>query len=95
MEDFGWTILYILKFYQVISSKGGKFYTFKNLTRSSAQGVENFIHSKILQGIQLKGWKILYFQKSYKVIIGLVGFQMSRLEFQDSDPGPLAIRPLA
>ena len=64
MEDLGWTILYIPKFYKVISSKGGKFYTFKNLTRSSAQGVENFIHSKILQGHQLKGWKILYFQKS-------------------------------
>ena len=38
MEDLGWTILYIPKFYKVISSKGGKFYTFKNLTRSSAQG---------------------------------------------------------
>ena len=48
MEDLGWTILYIPKFYKVISSKGGKFYTFKNLTRSSAQGVENFIHTKIL-----------------------------------------------
>ena len=49
MEDLGWTILYIPKFYKVISSKGGKFYTFKNLTRSSAQGVENFILSKILK----------------------------------------------
>ena len=38
MENLGWTILYIPKFYKVISSKGGKFYTFKNLTRSSAQG---------------------------------------------------------
>ena len=94
MEDLGWTILYIPKFYKVISSKGGKFYTFKNLTRLSAQGVENFIHSKILQGHQLKGWKILYFQKSFKVIIGFVGFQMSGSEIRDSDPGPW-IRPLA
>ena len=38
MENLGWTILYIPKFYKVISSKGGKFYTFKNLTRSSSQG---------------------------------------------------------
>ena len=38
MENLGWTILYIPKFYKVNSSKGGKFYTFKNLTRSSAQG---------------------------------------------------------
>ena len=60
-----------LGFYMVISSKGGKFYTFKNLTRSSSQG-----------------WKILYFQKSYKVIIGFLGFQMSGSEIQDSDPGP-------
>ena len=94
MEDLGWTILYIPKFYKVISSKGGTFYTFKNLTRLSAQGVENFIHSKILQGHQLKEWKILYFQKSYKVIIGFVGSQMSRSEFRDSDPGP-RILPLA
>ena len=94
MEDLGWTILYIPKFYKVISSKGGKFYTFKNLTRLSAQGVENFIHSKILQGHQLKGWTILYFQKSYKVIIGFVGSQMSASEIWDSDPGP-RIRPLA
>ena len=47
-EDLGWTILYIPKFYKVISSKGGTFYTFKNPTRSSAQGVENFIRTKIL-----------------------------------------------
>ena len=71
MENLGRTILYIPKFYKVISSKGGKFYTVKNLTRSSAQG-----------------WKILYFQKSYKVIIGFLGFQMSVWEIQDSDPGP-------
>ena len=77
MENLGRTILYIPKFYKVISSKGGKFYTFKNLTRSSAQG-----------------WKILYFQKSYKVIIGFLGFQMSGSEIQDSDPGPW-IWPLA
>ena len=38
MENLGWTILYIPKFYKVISSKDGKFYTLKNLTRSSAQG---------------------------------------------------------
>ena len=47
----------------------GQFYTFLNFTRSSAQGLENFIHSKILQAHQLKVWKILYIQKSYKVII--------------------------
>ena len=93
MEDLGWTILYIPKFYKVISSKGGKFYTFKNLTRSSAQGVENFIHSKILQGHQLKGWNISYFL-SYKVIIGFVGFQMFGSEIWYSDPGPW-IQPLA
>ena len=53
MEDLGWTILYIPKFYKVISSKGGKFYTFKNLTRSSAQGVEYFILSKSLTKLLL------------------------------------------
>ena len=66
----------------------GQFYTFLNFTRSSAQRVEKFIHSKILQGHQLKGWKILYILKSYKVIIGFVGFQTSGLEIRDSDPGP-------
>ena len=59
-----------------------------------AQRVENFIQSKILQGHQLKGGTILYFQKSYKVIIGFVGSQMSASEIWDSDPGPW-IRPLA
>ena len=94
MEDLGWTILYIPKFYKVNSSKGGKFYAFKNLTRSSARGVENFIHSKILQGDQLRGGIFHTFKKSYKVIIGFVGFQMSGSEIWDSDPGPW-IRPLA
>ena len=64
MEDLGWTILYIPKFYKVNSSKGGKFYTFKNLTRSSARGVENFIHSKILQGQSAQGVEYFILSKS-------------------------------
>ena len=72
----------------------GQFYTFLNFTRSLARGVENFIHSKILQGDQLRGGIFHTFKKSYKVIIGFVGFQMSGSEIWDSDPGPW-IRPLA
>ena len=49
----------------------GQFYTFLNFTRSSAQGLENFIHSKILQAHQLKVWKILYILRLYKVIISM------------------------
>ena len=71
MENLGCTILYIPKFYKVISSRVGKFYTFKNLTSSSAQSVENFIHSKILLSHYLKGWKILYILRLYKVIISM------------------------
>ena len=75
IENFGYSFLIVVQFLTIKryrwKIKDGQFYTFLNFTWSSAQRVENFIHSKILQGHKLKGWKILYFQKSYKVVIGI------------------------
>ena len=87
MENLGRTILYIPKFYKVISSKGGKFYTFKNLTRSSARGVENFIHSKILQGHQLKGGKFYTFKNLIKSLLDSLDSKCPDRRFRIPDQG--------